>query len=785
MLTRLSLRNRLLLSLILVASVSIVAATLFSIRYFSGKMYAEVSQNMQIKARVAKSIFHRSMSDLQTFTKTLAIDPPLRLMITHRLETKIPEYLSEKVYKSAAHIVVFNRHQEEVARVVKGRTIPDLTQDPFVSQTLRSGQPIASLRLIPQQDAPEPLLVMAVAMTIVTKEKELVGAILVERILNDDRELIEQIEELLQVTAVIYAEDKAVSFRQAATIEPHISQELMSGRRDHYEVREMTRGGQLAEYISLHNHVHEPVAILGIFQAADIYVQTRDEAIIKLLFIMFGCLLLASVFGFALARSFLEPIHQLSHGVRKISAGDLEHTIRLDSRDELGTLAGAFNSMASQLHSSFGKIQEQMQEIERSSEERERLVIQLQHQNRVLQREIAERKRTEEERQSLEIQIRQIHKLEALGTLAGGVAHDFNNLLAIILMHSEMLLEAVQDASGKRALHQIIQAGERGADLVRQILAFSQVQEHERVAIGLAPILQESLKMLRATIPPSIIIQHDIQPDCPLILADATQIHQAIVKLCVNASQAMKKQNGILEVNLRAVDYAPNQAALFAVDEARAHVMLEIKDSGDGISPEIQERIFEPFFTTKAVGEGSGLGLSVVHGIVKSHDGAIEVKSVPGKGTSVQIFFPAVDERAPQRPQDSSEELSGLSPASVLVVDDEADLLTLYTMQLTELGYHVTSVTNGDAALEQFRAEPHCFDLVLTDQSMPGMSGMELSERMLELHPTLPIILITGYSEAHIAEEARGKGIRHVLSKPLKMASLKGAIQKVMKGKVE
>ena len=784
MLTRLNLRNRLLLSLILVASVSIVAATLFSIRYFSGKMYADASRNIQIKARVAESFFQHSLNDMQTLAQTLAIDSPLRLMLSYGFKEQISRYLSKRAYTSeATRIVVFDAQQAELARIVKDAGRRDFSHESFMADTLRTQHLNVSLRLIPQTHVPEPLLVMSAAMPIHNKKGLLIGAILVEHILNGDDKLLDEIETLLDVTVVIYAEGKAINFRRPPTIDPAVSHALISGKQSHYELREMRKGGELAEYIPLHDKDQTPVAILGIFQPADAYVQTRDEAIIKLLAIMLGCLLLASVLGFALARSFLEPIHLLSNGVRQISAGDLEYKIQLDSRDELGALAEAFNSMASQLHSSFGKIREQMQEIEQASEERERLVIQLQHQNKVLQREITERKHAEEDRQSLEMQVQQIHKLEALGTLAGGVAHDFNNILAIILLHSEMLLEDVKDdPAGKRALHQIIQAGERGAELVRQILAFSQVEEHERVAIGLGPIIQESLKMLRATIPATIVIQHDIQPDCPLILADATQIHQVIVNLSVNASQAMKGQYGVLEVNLKAVNYTPNQAALFALDEdVSMHVMLEIKDSGEGISPEIQERIFEPFFTTKSVGEGSGLGLSVVHGIVKSHHGEIEVQSSPGNGTSVRIFFPAITEftrkRANQPPSDL---FRPMQQGSAMVVDDEMDLLTLYTMQLTELGYLVTAVTNGDEALRQFRAEPHRFDLVLTDQSMPGLSGIELGKQMLEINPHLPIILITGFSETHIAEEARSKGIRHVLNKPLKMASLKHAIQKTM-----
>lgn len=398
----------------------------------------------------------------------------------------------------------------------------------------------------------------------------------------------------------------------------------------------------------------------------------------------------------------------------------------------------------------------------------------------VISRDITERKQAEEERRQLEIQLRQSQKLEALGTLAGGIAHDFNNILGTMLGYTEALLKRyTENCLEKKYLKRVYQAGERATELVRQILLFSRSQEHQLTPMHIAPIFDETLNMLRATIPTTIDIRPHIQPNCHPILADATQIQQVIVNLCVNASHAMRETGGILEVVLEDVIYDIDQALVLDLT-AGSYLKLTVRDTGCGMPPEVQEHLFEPFFTTKEPGEGAGLGLSVVHGIVKGHHGVITVESAPGQGTTFAIFFPVTDEPVPQEPQAREPGTVRRDKGYILIVDDEPNLADLYDMVLTRLGYQVTICHTGDEALETFRADPDRFALVFTDQVMPGMTGTQLSQKLLTIRADLPIILVTGYSDTISEIEAKTLGIRHFLMKPVKIHTLIKTIQRCL-----
>jgi len=391
-------------------------------------------------------------------------------------------------------------------------------------------------------------------------------------------------------------------------------------------------------------------------------------------------------------------------------------------------------------------------------------------------RNITERKLAEAHRERLEQQLRQSQKMEAIGTLAGGIAHDFNNILTAILGHAELMRPQVRGLPGvEDRLAEITKAGARAKDLVSQILTFSRRQEHTRTPMSLAPAIAEALKLLRAAIPASIEIDADVDPNLPPVRADATQIHQVVMNLASNAAAAMGGGPGQLLVRCSAVTL-DDAAAADAGVAAGPYVRLVIEDTGCGMPPEVLERVFDPFFTTKGPGEGTGLGLSVVHGIVKAHEGAIHVESRVGDGTSFRIFFPALAERETSRPRDRARTIEGQGE-HVLCVDDEPALIELLRDQLTAMGYRVSAHVSPLAALSDFLSHPLDFDVMLTDLTMPGMSGADLAERILKVRPDLPIVIATGYGNVISEERARELGIRPLLYKPFTMAVLGDAIQ--------
>jgi len=391
-------------------------------------------------------------------------------------------------------------------------------------------------------------------------------------------------------------------------------------------------------------------------------------------------------------------------------------------------------------------------------------------------RDITERKGAEAHRERLEQQLRQSQKMEAIGTLAGGIAHDFNNILTAILGYAELMRGQVRGQAGvEERLAEISKAGVRAKDLVSQILTFSRRREHTRTPMSLGSAIEEALRLLRAAIPASIEIDAVVDPNLPPVLADATQIHQVVMNLASNASAAMSGGPGLLRVRCSEVELDDATAADAGLTAGR-FVSLSIEDSGCGMPPEVLERIFDPFFTTKGPGEGTGLGLSVVHGIVKAHEGAILVNSRVGQGTAFRIYFPALAEHEPLRPRARTTTHEGHGE-HVLCVDDEPALIELLRDQLIALGYRVTAHISPLEALADFLAHPLDFDVMLTDLTMPGMSGADLAERILKVRPDIPIVMATGYGNVMTEERARELGLRPLLYKPFTMAVLGDAIQ--------
>ena len=398
---------------------------------------------------------------------------------------------------------------------------------------------------------------------------------------------------------------------------------------------------------------------------------------------------------------------------------------------------------------------------------------------RVGNRDITERRRAEKEKGEMLEQLVQAQKMEAIGTLAGGIAHDFNNILGAILGYAEMAYEdSLQGSVNPSDLNQVVQAGHRAKDLVKQILSFSRKAEAQKVPLQPATLLKESIKLLRSSIPTTIDIQQDVDSETDLILADPTQIHQIIINLCTNAYHAMEETGGTLSISLQ--NKVLSQQDLLGHPDVQSgqFVLLSIRDTGSGITPEIQERIFDPYFTTKEVGKGTGLGLSIVHGIVKSSGGFITCHSEIGAGTVFEIILPTFLEQI--IPEKKENNVVPAGTERILFVDDEEILATMGQTMLEQLGYTVTTKMSSVEALATFENQPNAFDLVITDQTMPGMTGLDLARRMLRVRPDLPIILCTGYSSQVSEGQARSAGIRGFALKPIIRADFTALIRKVL-----
>ena len=387
-------------------------------------------------------------------------------------------------------------------------------------------------------------------------------------------------------------------------------------------------------------------------------------------------------------------------------------------------------------------------------------------------------KRTAELRES-EQALRQAQRLEAMGTLAGGIAHDFNNILGAILGYGEMAMRDVaKDSRLHRDLEGIMIAGERGQALVDRVLAFSRSVVGERVPVHVEKVVHEALDLLSAKLPPDIILHAELRAERAAIQGDATQVHQVLTNLAMNGIQAMSG-GGTLRVSLRAERIEPQRAPTVGSIATGDYLVLEVSDTGCGISAEILERIFDPFFTTKEVGTGTGLGLSLVHGIVVELGGAIDVESIVGSGSKFIVYMPRSGDAAEA---DSSREL--VLPRGegqrVLIVDDEEPLVNLATRTLEELGYAPIGFTSSVAALAAFRADPQRFDALITDERMPGMSGSALIREVRGIRERMPIVLMSGFVGGAVATRALEAGANEVLKKPLKAAELATSLMRVL-----
>jgi CheY-like chemotaxis protein/two-component sensor histidine kinase len=372
--------------------------------------------------------------------------------------------------------------------------------------------------------------------------------------------------------------------------------------------------------------------------------------------------------------------------------------------------------------------------------------------------------------------MQQAQRIQALGTLAGGIAHDFNNILASIVGNVEFAVEALPNAHESRPhLERISEAATRATELVRQILAFGRLQTAQRMPLKLAIVVEEAIKLLRSTLPAKIEIRMTMDPSAPDILADSTQIHQILMNLGTNSAHAMAERGGILSVGLERSDLKEGTVAGLK-EGVYAH--LSVSDNGSGMDTATVSRVFEPFFTTKPHGQGTGLGLSVVHGIVSSHSGAIQVKSSPGRGTTFDLYFPAAAESPSAHPAESATARKGTGER-ILLIDDAPAVGEVTRYQLEKLGYRVTTFQDSSKALVAFTESPALFDAVLTDLSMPFISGLEVVSAVGALRPELPVVLASGFFQTSDQEVAKKLGVKEFLTKPFSSSGLGATFARV------
>ncbi len=393
--------------------------------------------------------------------------------------------------------------------------------------------------------------------------------------------------------------------------------------------------------------------------------------------------------------------------------------------------------------------------------------------------DMTEQKRAEETLIKTERQFRQSSRMEAIGTLAGGIAHDFNNILTAVLGYTELGLASIpKDSRTHRNLQEVLTAGHRAKHLVLQILAFSRQSGQGKTPTPIHMVIQEALKLLRASIPSTIEIDQALMTEAS-VLADSTQLHQVVVNLGTNAEYAMREKGGRLDVRLEDCEVDEEKVRAVSGLQVGPHVRLTMEDSGTGMPPDVLERMFDPFFTTKPIGEGSGMGLAVVHGIVTNHGGAVLVDSIVGKGTKIEVYLPTIPSPAAWDGSDDPDSMPQ-GKETILFVDDEETIVHLGKELLSKLGYTVEIYTDSQKALNAFRNSPESFDLVITDQTMPRLTGEALSRELLRIRPELPIILCTGFSHTMSAEQAKALGIQAYLMKPLAIRDLAPIVRHVL-----
>jgi signal transduction histidine kinase/ActR/RegA family two-component response regulator len=418
---------------------------------------------------------------------------------------------------------------------------------------------------------------------------------------------------------------------------------------------------------------------------------------------------------------------------------------------------------------------------EELKQSREELENRVQERTEELQTAYEKLKEETMDRERVETQLRQSQKMEALGTLSGGIAHDFNNILAAIIGFTELIKDRLpKDTKENHYARRILEAAIRGRELIHQMMAFSRQTEHQKKPVHISSIIRESVKLLRATLPATIEVEVNLGGESATILGNPVQIQQVLMNLCTNAAFAMREQGGLLAISLSDTHISREDRNPHGI-EPGSYVKLAVRDTGTGIPVEIRDRIFDPFFTTKGVGEGTGLGLSVVLGIVKEFHGYITVESENGTGSTVEVYFPGIPDEEDADALDAAMAIPG-GCERILFVDDEEALVEMGNELLTDLGYDVTCRMISRESLALFTYDPSRFDLVVTDQTTLDMTGIQLAKELIAMRPDLPVVLCTGFSQAVTRESAAAAGVKGFVMKPLTKEELARAIRRVLDG---
>ncbi|MEA3358259.1 MAG: cache domain-containing protein [Thermodesulfobacteriota bacterium] len=549
--------------------------------------------------------------------------------------------------------------------------------------------------------------------------------------------------------------------------------------------------------LGVHNYIPEMQwGLIAEYDVTEAYKPMSKQ--IVLIIIIFSVLLIVIIIvAIVVSKKIILPIKELHEGTEEIIKGNLDYKVGIELKDEIGQLSRSFDIMTERLKKEQNKlknytedlesrVQERTAELKKQFEKSEKqrisnLVVlnDLNKTTKELKAEITAKKQAEQEKKKLESQLRQAQKMEAIGTLAGGIAHDFNNILFPIIGYAEMgMIGVPEDSKIRKNFIGILNASKRAGDLVQQILTFSRQHEQELKPLAAQIVVREALRLIRSSIPSTIEIDQDIEKDYNLIMADPTQIHQIVMNLCTNAYHAMEETGGSLSVNLKEMDLTPEDLTGLNM-ESGPYLCLTVSDTGTGMDSPTMERIFDPYFTTKEKGKGTGLGLAVVHGIVKGYGGDIRAYSEPKKGTSFHVYLPVIktDNLASEI---ISDEPLQTGHEHILLIDDETQIIDMEKQMLEKLGYQVTALTSSIDALQAFKAAPDKFDLVITDMTMPNMTGDKLTGELKNIRPDIPVILCTGFSEKISKESAGALGVAGFLMKPVLMKDLARTVREAM-----
>jgi signal transduction histidine kinase/ActR/RegA family two-component response regulator len=620
---------------------------------------------------------------------------------------------------------------------------------------------------------------------------------------EQDIALGESLKDIVKVTGVsgacVYDQKGVLLLSAGKKFTNKLSgQEMLALDKNSVFLRSTSYVQHMGSYSSVIKVIDEQLGYIKIYyDYTKLKNRIRQIGIVFIVLYIGTILILSLILYLSLSFFILKPVLVLKNAMEKLDSNALGVKVDFSAQDEIGEIGAVFNKMSETLlqndtdlkgavktEAEYAlKLKNANKELEKSNNELAILNVDLEktvhdrtsalvESNINLQNEI-------DEKEKMKNDLIRVEKLESIGLLAGGIAHDFNNILFPIMGYTEMLLKDIsEDSPFHDSLNKIYSGTLRARDLVKQILTFSHQERSELNLMKMQPIIKEALELIRSTIPTTIEIKHDIQTDCGVIKADPTQIHQIVMNFATNAYHSMEKTGGELNISLKKVELG-NYDVITPDMIPGEYACLTVSDTGTGMDKDLIEKIFDPFFTTKAIGKGTGMGLSVIHGIVLGMGGAIQVNSKPGKGTQFDVYLPVEKSLSEGQPANSNVKIQS-GTEHILLIDDEEEIITMEKQLLEHLGYQVTSQISSVEALEVFQANLNKFDLVITDMQMPNIPGDKLSAELIKINPDIPVLLCTGHSEIMSEEEAFSLGIKGFLLKPILLEDLSQKIREIL-----